>query len=84
MRILIVEDNPQVADLVSDVLRAEGIEVEAAQTGQAGLDAVASSSFDLMVLDIELPGMDGLRVIEELRSNEDDLPVLLLTGRSTR
>lgn len=83
MRVLIVEDDARVADLVSDVLRAEGIDVEVTQTGADGLVAVSSGRFDLMVLDIELPGLSGMEVLEKLRREDDDLPVLMLTGRNT-
>lgn len=83
MRVLIVEDDARVAGLVSDVLRAEGIDAEVTQTGSDGLVAASSGRFNLMVLDIELPGLSGLEVLEKLRLMDIDLPVLMLTGRNT-
>jgi two-component system response regulator MprA len=79
-RILVVDDDPMVATTVQRILRPEGYEVEVALGGQAALDAVKQRRPDLVVLDVMMPGVDGLEVCRRLRAH-DNLPVLLLTAR---
>lgn len=81
-RLLVVEDEKSLAVTLSDRLLAEGYAVEVRSTGEAALEAVASSSFDLVLLDVMLPGMDGFGVCMELRRRGHDLPVLMLTARA--
>lgn len=81
-RILIVEDNADLAIGLQNNLEIEGHTVVRAGDGPAGLDAVQSSVFDLIVLDLMLPGMDGYRVLREIRTKGITTPVLLLTARS--
>jgi two-component system copper resistance phosphate regulon response regulator CusR len=83
MRILVVEDEPKVALALKDGLEREAYEVAVAHTGEEGYFLLNSASFDLVVLDIMLPGRDGLEVLATLRTRDRGLPVLILTARDT-
>ena len=82
-RILIVEDNRDVADLVSLHLRDEGYDVETAGEGRLGLELALSRRHDLVVLDLMLPGVDGLEICRRLRAWPNYTPILMLTAKST-
>jgi DNA-binding response OmpR family regulator len=79
-RILIIEDEKALASLLSDYLSADGFTVEAQADGPAGLQAALTGSFDLVLLDLMLPGMDGFEVCRRLRQ-EADVPVLIVSAR---
>jgi len=79
-RILIIEDEAALASLLSDYLRADGFEAEARGDGPSGLEAALSRSFDLVLLDLMLPGLDGFEVCRRLRA-ANDVPVLILSAR---
>ncbi|WP_433968043.1 response regulator transcription factor [Tunturiibacter gelidiferens] len=81
MRILLVEDEIKVGNAVCEGLRAEGYEVTWAQTGEEGFFHASSQGFDLIVLDVMLPGRDGIEVLETLRKQGAKTPVLLLTAK---
>ena len=81
MRILLVEDEIKVGNAVSEGLRAEGYEVTWVQTGEEGFFHASSQGFDLIVLDVMLPGRDGIEVLETLRKQGAKTPVLLLTAK---
>jgi two-component system alkaline phosphatase synthesis response regulator PhoP len=80
-RILFVEDEAAFAVGVIDRLRAEGYEVEWAQTGTAGYQAALNGAFDLIVLDVMLPGKNGFDICRDLRREGVNAPVLMLTAR---
>jgi DNA-binding response OmpR family regulator len=80
--ILVIEDEPQLARLVEMHLRDAGCEVEVALTGAKGLTEASKRRFDLIVLDLMLPDMDGLDLCRELRSAKNYTPILILTARS--
>jgi DNA-binding response OmpR family regulator len=80
--ILVIEDEPQLARLVEMHLRDAGCRVEVALTGAKGLFQASKHRFDLMVLDLMLPDMDGLDVCRELRAQRNYTPILILTARS--
>ena len=82
-QILIVEDEQRIAAFIAKGLRAEGHQPTVAQDGPAGLDEAMSGRFDLMVLDIGLPGMDGFEVLDQLRSQGSRMPVIVLTARDS-
>jgi DNA-binding response OmpR family regulator len=82
-RILIVEDEERIASFVSKGLSADGHRTTVAGDGRVGLDHALSGEFDLMVLDIGLPGMDGFSVLDHLRSQGSRLPVIVLTARDS-
>ena len=79
-RILIIDDDEELTDLVTEYLSAEGFETEAVHSGDAGLSKARTGIYDLAVLDVMLPGMNGFEVLKELRKSSD-LPVLMLTAR---
>ncbi|WP_198169545.1 response regulator transcription factor [Herbidospora daliensis] len=80
MRILVVEDDPTVAGVVADYLRVAGHTVDRAADGPAGLDLALRGRPDLVVLDLMLPGLDGLEVCRRLRA-ASAVPVIMLTAR---
>ena len=79
-RILIIEDEKALSALLSDYLSADGLTVEARADGPSGLQAALSGGFDLVLLDIMLPGMDGFEVCRALRG-QSNVPVLILSAR---
>lgn len=81
-RILLVEDEPSLVVTLVDRLASEGYAVEAARTGEHGLARALDSSFDLIILDVMLPGKDGLEVCREVRSRGVGVPILMLTARA--
>ncbi|MFG1781494.1 response regulator transcription factor [Rhodococcus oryzae] len=81
MRILLVEDEARLAETVRRGLAAEGFVVDVARDGFAGLEQAASGEFDVVVLDIMLPGMHGYQVLRELRAREVWTPVLMLSAK---
>jgi DNA-binding response OmpR family regulator len=83
MRILIVEDEPKVAAALKEGLEVEGYQVTLAQTGEEGFFHASARAFELIVLDIMLPGRDGLEVLSTLRRQDSTTPVLLLTARDS-
>jgi len=81
-RLLLAEDEPSLVTTLGDRLRAEGYEVAAVGDGEAALLAALGGGFDLLVLDVMLPGRDGFEVCRELRRRGAGLPVLMLTART--
>jgi two-component system response regulator RegX3 len=79
-RILVVEDEPTLADAVSYALRGEGHDVEAVGSGEEALDAARRRPFDVLVLDLMLPGVSGIEISRRLRG-ESAIPILMLTAR---
>lgn len=82
MRILIVEDERRLAETLADLLKREGYRADISHDGVTGLDNARSNIYDLMILDVMLPGMDGFEVLRQLRGEGGSLPVLMLTARS--
>jgi two-component system response regulator MprA len=81
MRILVVDDEPAVRSALDRALRLERYDVELAADGRAALDALAERRPDAVVLDVAMPGVDGLEVTRRLRAAGERVPVLLLTAR---
>lgn len=83
-RILVVEDEPDILDLISYNLQQAGFEVEPVEDGETALKRVEVKPIDLVVLDLMLPGIDGLEVCRLLKQNPEhkNLPVLMLTARA--
>ncbi len=81
MRILVVDDDPGVRTALDRALRLDGYEVTSVADGQAALESLALTPPDAMVLDLGLPGIDGLDVCKRMRGAGDDTPVLILTAR---
>lgn len=80
MHLLLVEDDLSLAGTVSRGLREASFEVDLATTGPDALRMASAGSYDAMVLDVRLPGMDGLEVCRRLRANEQRIPILMLTA----
>jgi two-component system, OmpR family, copper resistance phosphate regulon response regulator CusR len=81
LRILLVEDEPSAAHLFAKGLREEAYAVDVARDGQTALDQALVNDYDLIILDVMLPGKDGFSVCRELRSAGSPVPVLMLTAR---
>ena len=82
--ILLVEDNHDIAAMVGDHLESEGYEVDYAADGLTGLHLAVTESFDAIILDLMLPGMDGMDICRKLREDAGkDTPILMLTARDT-
>src|ERR1035441_3536439 len=81
MRVLVVEDEKKTASFVRKALEGEGFAVDVCQRGDDALIAATTTPFDGIVLDIMLPGRDGLSVLRQLRAQDNRTPVLLLSAR---
>ncbi|WP_044481319.1 response regulator transcription factor [Paenibacillus antibioticophila] len=81
MRILIVEDEVNLAEALVQILRKNNYSVDAVHDGKEGLDFALSGIYDLLLLDIMLPGMDGISLLKELRSRGMATPVIMLTAK---
>lgn len=82
MRILIVEDEKEMAEGIKRILNNAGYEADIADNGLCGLDLITHGQYDLVLLDLMLPKMTGLRVLENIRSNGISVPVIILTAKS--
>ncbi len=82
MRILLVEDNDELAETIVDRLRAEGHSVDREADGNEANDLLRHIKFDIVLLDINLPGRSGYEVLRSLRARTDETPVIILTARS--
>ncbi|MDA3955818.1 response regulator transcription factor [Oceanispirochaeta sp.] len=83
-KLLIIEDEADIRELISFNLEMNGYEVQKARDGEEGLDLAKKSDYDLIILDLMLPGMDGLKVCSQLRkdANKKDIPIIMLTAKS--
>ncbi len=81
MQILVVEDEPRMAGLLERTLQEDGHQVILARDGRQGFEFASCSGFDVIVLDVMLPGLDGISVARKLRNNGNQTPVLMLTAR---
>jgi DNA-binding response OmpR family regulator len=82
MRILVIEDEPRILGFLVRGLEAEGFAVDAARNGTEGLKRARRDSYDLVLLDLLLPGLDGLSVLNELNHSLPELPVMIVSARS--
>ncbi len=82
MRILVVEDEPRILAFLKRGLEAEGFTVDGAGDGQAGLRRALGEPYQLVVLDLLMPGLDGLSMLRELQLRRPELPVVILSARS--
>lgn len=82
MKILIVEDDLKIASFVQKGLKEQGYVVDACHNGDEGYDLASGESYDVILLDIMLPGRDGLSILRALREDKNTVPVILLTARS--
>lgn len=79
-KVLIIEDEQNIAQLEQDYLEVHGIESDIATTGEEGLNLATTNSYNLIILDLMLPGIDGFALCEKLRKNLD-IPILMVTAR---
>lgn len=82
MRILIVEDEQSLAQLISDRLKKERYTTDVSYDGEEGLDNALSGIYDLIILDIMLPKVDGIEILKELRREDHDVKVIMLTAKA--
>ncbi len=80
-RVLIVDDDEAVLTMLYKVIKSNGIEADTASNGRSALDLVSQKNYDLILLDINMHGMDGFQVIEELRSKKVNIPIIVVSGR---
>lgn len=80
-RLLIVEDDPTMSEMLAYNLRREGFEVDTASDGPTGLAMAASADISMVILDLMLPGLDGLQITREVRQRRPDLIILMLTAK---
>ena len=83
MRVLIVEDEYNLAEIISTKLKNEKYDVDISIDGEDGLDKALSKIYDLIILDIMLPKVDGIEILKEIRENEIDTKVIMLTAKSS-
>ena len=81
--ILVVDDEPNIVRTVKTALRVEGYDTDSAESGTEGLEKLASRQFDLALLDVKLPGIDGLEVLRRARAQGVDTPVIVMSGHGT-
>lgn len=80
MKVLVIDDEAFVRSVLQDTLRDEGCSVTLVERGQAGLDALQASSYDCVITDLRMPGVDGRAVLEWVREHQPDVDVIVLTG----
>lgn len=83
MRVLVIEDEQKMADLIKRGLEEEGMRVEVAYEGESGLEAGRNGEHDLIILDLGLPGRDGLDLAKDLRASGNKTPILILTAHDS-
>ncbi|MFW6081951.1 MAG: response regulator [Desulfosalsimonas sp.] len=81
--ILLVDDEEEFVSTLAERLEIRGFQPEVATSGQQAVELMEKRNFDVMVLDVKMPGMDGLKVMERARTLRPDLPVILLTGHGS-
>jgi len=82
MNILVIEDNIKISDNISYILKNENYNYEISANGNEGYDKAISNEYDLIILDLMLPGMDGFEILESLRANQINTPVLVLSAKN--
>ena len=82
MRILVVEDEKEIADGLTGILKKEGFLVDAVYDGEDGLEYTLSGVYDIILMDVMLPGMDGFNIVKKARTAGIDTPVIMLTAKS--
>lgn len=82
MRLLIIEDEKEIADGITGILKNEGFSSDAVYDGEEGLEYILSGAYDLVLLDIMLPGLNGFEIIKKVRAKGIATPIILLTAKS--
>jgi len=81
--ILVVDDEPNARNSLAEILRLEDFRVATAANGEAALEALEQEKFDVMLLDLKMPGMDGVEVLNKIKTNWPKTKVVMITGYST-
>src|SRR5215470_7429771 len=81
--VLIVDDEAEIRESLQTLLEMEGFEVETAETGEDGLAQMADRPFDLVLLDLTLPGRNGMEILSEIRAHDANQPVIMITAYGT-
>lgn len=81
MRLLVVEDERALCESIAKGLRLDGYEVDTVFDGEEAMDIISTDSYDLIILDLNLPGMDGLDILRNMRENDNETNVLILSAR---
>jgi DNA-binding response OmpR family regulator len=84
MRILLVEDTKDVAELLFEYFETQGFDMDYAATGKQGLQLAQQQQYDVIILDVMLPGLSGYKLCQELRQQNNDVPIVMLTARDTQ
>lgn len=82
MKLLVVEDEKKLCEMIAKSLHQAGYEVDTCHDGEAALDMIYEEMYDLIILDLNLPGIDGMEILRELRKENEDTRVLILSARS--
>src|SRR6202023_1249791 len=81
--VLIIDDEAEIRESLQTLLELEGFAVETAASGEAGLQRIGEHPFDLILLDLTLPGRNGMEVLAEIRTHEPEIPVIMITAFGT-
>src|SRR5215467_14983447 len=81
--VLIIDDEAEIRESLQTLLEMEGFEVETSVTGEEGLTQMAERPFDLVLLDLTLPGRNGMEILSEIRAHDPRLPVIMITAYGT-
>ncbi|MHC4767443.1 MAG: response regulator [Planctomycetota bacterium] len=82
-KVLLVDDNPEFTEVLSQRMEARDVDVDTAASGNEALEKVSDESYDAIVLDLAMPGMDGMETLKRLLEKRPDLQVILLTGHAS-
>ena len=82
-KILLVDDEKDFLDVMSERIQARGMDVTTAESAEKALESVESGGYDAIILDLMMPGMDGLQALKAIKKKNPDLQVILLTGHAT-
>jgi len=81
--VLVVDDEEIMRDVLETLLSAEGYRVDLAKTGEDGLEAYGRRAYDVVLLDVSMPGMGGIEALKEMKHQNPDLQIIILTGHGT-
>jgi DNA-binding NtrC family response regulator len=82
-KVLVVDDEIEFSDIIAERLRSRDFEVDTAESGEAGLEQVKSQEYDAIVLDLAMPGMDGIETMERMLEHDGKLQIIILTGHGS-
>jgi len=82
-KVLVVDDEVEFSEALAERMKARGLSVDTVESGEAAIEAVRKKDFEVVILDLAMPGMDGLETLKRLRKENPDLQIIVLTGRAT-